>query len=407
MNSIIKKISAIKIILYKYVYITYKLLPTLFLSKKHCINTSQFITIEVDGYKNTFFGYYDKSPINPDNKNLLIFHANNHNSKKKPSPISKTSIILFDLNNFKYQEIGYTNAWNWQQGARLHWLNAKCLIYNFFDDSNKSYKASIYNIDNGKSYIIPYPVQDSYKDEYIISIDFSALNKTRPDYGYRNIPEHFHHQLIYYNLKTKDTYILLDVNILAKQIIGVINFNKFLYRVNHVHISPDGDKFVFLFRYNIGSIRKHYLYLYRFLNNSFDLQLSNETISHYKWIDNVSIIYWGSYKGSTDYHILNTDSKKVINTKLRLVDGHPSIIDHNSFITDTYPDHRRRRNLFKIDLISNNIIKIASFYESPLYGGQTRCDLHPNYSSKFKIINVDVIIKGKRKLALLKLDDDL
>lgn len=358
--------------------------------------------VELSRFRNTFFGYYDKSPCNPENSELLVFHANNADPAKKPDPRQETDIILYDLDRSTVQKrIAATYAWNWQQGSRAHWLSPDKLIFNLFNRDEKQYNSGIYDLKKDSLDLIPFPVQDSFNDEYIVSIDYSALNLARPDYGYRNLKNGLHHRVIYCNLKTGASKTLVDARELAKKHIGHDDFSRTRFNVNHVHIAPDGTKFIYLFRYYLGRLRKHVLYLFDLKENSNRVLLENEIVSHYKWLNNDSFVYWGSFSGEQDFHLFDTGSAVVQSLKTGLPDGHPSVLDAETLLADSYPDRGRMRRLHTIGLNSGEISEIACFFEGPSFSGECRCDMHANASREGRYVNFDALVGGGRKLVII------
>lgn len=369
-------------------------------------------TIDLPTFRNTFFGYYDKSSFNPVNANLIIFHANNQKAWKFPSKKVKTSIILYNCKNQKFDEISKTTAWNWQQGSRLHWINSDEFIFNNFDYSTGKYYSEIYNIESKDFRRVDVPVQDSYKDEFLISLSYEALRIARPDYGYfcsrikqKKLTEQ---QLIYYDLKNNITKNLLSVKDVIEQL--NINFNKRdikLARLNHVSISPTGEKFVFLFRYYNKSILYHYLFEYTLMSNHLKVLVNNEMISHYYWKNDIEVIFWGNINGIGDYYIINTNTSKIDCVNTSLNDGHPTILDEGRFITDAYPDILGYRNLYLIDFKNSQPKLLFSSFEPAEFQMQSRCDLHPNCSNKYNMVNFDSITDNRRILKILDLKENI
>src|SRR5690606_38310343 len=82
-----------------------------------------------------------------------------------------------------------TRTYNWQQGARAHWLDGEHFIFNDCDTVEKRYISRVYSAkmrSETRHYTLP--VQDSWKREYFLSINYQRLQALRPDYGYRNLP---------------------------------------------------------------------------------------------------------------------------------------------------------------------------------------------------------------------------
>jgi hypothetical protein len=374
------------------------------------IKNENYKNIVLNDFKNTFFGYYDKTPFNPVDDRLMVFHANNQKPWKKPNSKVSASIILYDLEKKEIiKEISRSNAWNWQQGCRLFWLNESEIIYNKFNPENKLYYSETYNISSGKYKKHPLPIQDSYKDKYFISLSYEALNKTRPDYGYRNIYtkrlDLFSQKLIHYDLIRKEIKILCSVNDVLKMTSYYSGTQPVTFpRFNHVSISPDGRSFVFLFRFYHKYNLKHNLFLYDLNSNKYKSLIEDQMISHYSWLDNDNILLWGEISGKGDYYILNVSEGRLKCIDTCLSDGHPVSLDETYFITDTYPDINRLRKLLKINLHSGKKEILGEFFEPVKFIGETRCDLHPHPSPDKLKIHLDSLENGFRILKIINLE---
>ena len=76
----------------------------------------------------SFFGYYDKCPLN-NNGDLLLWHETDLDTRKPPSPNHPLKIIVADIYG-KIIKVYKSKAYNWQQGSRLHWYNNNIFCYN-------------------------------------------------------------------------------------------------------------------------------------------------------------------------------------------------------------------------------------------------------------------------------------
>jgi hypothetical protein len=85
-----------------------------------------------------------------------------------------------------------------------------------------------------------------------------------------------------------------------------------------------------------------------------------------------------------------------------LPDGHPSVLNDHTIVTDTYPDNKRNRRLLLVDIYKNNIKELLTSFESCKFVGETRCDLHPHFHKNR--IHFDSIENGVRELSILELD---
>ncbi len=376
--------------------------------KVNCIFNVQ--PIEYKEYE-TFFGYYDKSPLN-ESETKIIFHATSFSTKKKPSHLKPVRIVLKD---FKTQKVLYTDeshSYNWQQGSKLQWLNDEDFIYNFYDKTDNKLKSKRVNSNDFKVSIYEYPIYDTYKESALI-LNYRRLAVMRPDYGYQNVDKRFEDfndaqdGIIKMNLKNKENELLFSLDYI-KSIKYEPEFDNSKHKLNHIMISPKGDKFVFLHRWFFNGVKRD-----RFLVSDMDggnlrILLDEGMISHYFWKDNSNIIAFASTKKEGDkYYNLNTDSFEVKSLDFKINgkfgDGHPNILNEDQMLIDTYPDKSRNKTLFLVDIKSNKVNKIGTFFESLSFGGETRCDLHPRWSPKGNYILVDSVHSNKkRSLFLIK-----
>ena len=144
-----------------------------------------FKPLNLDKDKNYFFGYYDKTPWNYNDKKMIFLRT--ESKCKKAESNEEAEVILYDVKTEKEKVIGITNAWNVQQGCMLQWLESEKykIIYNKY--INNKYKAIIYDIKKGKEKIIDYPIYSVAKNgKFALNLDFTRLHYLRPGYGYCN-----------------------------------------------------------------------------------------------------------------------------------------------------------------------------------------------------------------------------
>ena len=105
---------------------------------------------------------------------------------RSPKPDDVLRIGLIDLeNNFKWQEIGKSSAWGWQQGCMLQWIpgSQEEVIWN--DRQGDGFISKIFNIKSGKTRTLPRPVYTLSPDgSFGLSVNFARLQEMRPGYGY-------------------------------------------------------------------------------------------------------------------------------------------------------------------------------------------------------------------------------
>ncbi|NMU29489.1 glycosyl transferase, partial [Vibrio parahaemolyticus] len=106
--------------------------------------------------------------------------------------------------------------------------------------------AKIYSVSERKQIKeFSHAVQDSFKDEYFISLNYKRLMTLRPDYGYRNtsllkdkeLRDNTQDGLWFVDIKTGNTKLLFSLDDACK-INPTPDFQSAVHKFNHVMISP-------------------------------------------------------------------------------------------------------------------------------------------------------------------------
>lgn len=381
------------------------------LNKKKYVIKSDFKVSEVDQSNlESFFGYYDKSPENQDGSKI-IFYRTKLNTIKLPSKSHYIEIVLKCLKTNTFMVVDKTYAYNWQQGAKMMWLSNEKFIYNIFSKTTQSYKSKIYNISNKTYQNIDYPIYDCYDEDLSYSLNFERLMNLRPDYGYRNVLTNMNYSDYsndgIYKISLKNNTKCLIINL--KQLIELKKVNSMVgakHKVNHIMVSPNGTKIMFMHRW-LSKTGKRYDRL--LVSNSKGAELKivsdNEFVSHCCWENENKIIGFLRNNDKDAFYkidLLNSSINEVSSELIGFGDGHPSIVN-NKMVFDSYPDRSRMKKLYIYDFDVKKIFVIAELFESLKYYNQTRCDLHPRFNNDSSVIYVDSVHTGKRKLYKIEL----
>jgi hypothetical protein len=351
-----------------------------------------------DENNESFFGYYDKSPVNSSEK-FIIFHENAKTVK----------IVLYDIEKSKYEVIAETSAYNWQQGSKLMWLDEKKFIFN--NSENGSYISVIFDIETRTLRKICMPVYDCFKDEFGITVNFSRLKATDSDYGYGSpvsysqLPEAVSDGIFCIDLVKNESKLLISF----EQACSL--YEKFPENAkqcfNHIMISPDGKNFIFIHRWYISAKRSEAL-LISDLSGNVRLLSNNGFVSHCCWNGNKEIIGYLEHPshGRTFYRIDTNSGKTELLSKklLGYGDGHPSVFGNN-MLFDSYPDRSRMQHLYIYDMIKDEVEEIGSFLSPLKFFGSNRCDLHPRWSPSGRSLYFDSVHNGKRSLYKIGIED--
>lgn len=381
---------------YDYIAILYKLIVYIFLAR----NSSQ--TLVSKNYKiadvnsslvgATFFGYYDRHIENKSGDFILI------NIKDKVAFLHVYSAelqLLFD------QKLP---IWNLQQGVLATWVNDNEFIYNTVYRDNVV--ACRHNLRNNTNIYLPYPLQSlSLVTKRMCSIDLAVLRKTRPEYSYTmcdiSALSTNKKELLITDLNGNKE-ISISYSYLKKLAFEDTKINNF--KLNHCIFSPSGRFVIFLARGWHLNNKVHALMCLDCNMGIVKPILQGELVSHYNWLSDDRIVYWGTKDEIASYHIIEMTSLEVLSVNtLRgdfREDGHPAPISYTEFITDTYPDRLRRSKLKRIIIkkdYSSNVETIATLRQPFKYFGPRRVDLHPRTSDGTNIY-IDSGHSGVRRL---------
>ena len=407
-SNILSNNPKIKILVKKF----YQRINYIFYKKKYKYFVSTKIEPVDTSTCESFFGYYDKSPEN-NNGDKVIFYRTMHETTKLPSKDHPIEIVVKCLKSNSFSVIDKTYSYNWQQGAKMMWLNDNKFIYNIYSEKSRKYQSKIYNIKNKTFKILKNPIYDCYSDKFALSLNFSKLMALRPDYGYRNIKLknyqklNDHEGIFKISFKNDTSKQIINLNQLTKILPknSMINAN---HKLNHIMISPHGDKFIFMHRW-ITKNGKRYdrLLLSNTCGDDIKIVSDYDMVSHCNWIDNNTIVAYMSYKEKVGFFKVNLNSMQTVLYSKNLEgfgDGHPSF-NKNLMLFDSYPNKSRMKKLYIHDHKNHETQTIGEFFESLDFYGETRCDLHPRFNFKGNCIYLDSVHDGKRKLYKLNIND--
>lgn len=344
-----------------------------------------------------FWGYYDASPI-------LSGKFLTHSFDREIALQKRSSSYIDILVNNK--NISRSKAWNWQQGARLFWMNKNTMLHNVYH--NGHYRGKVVHIDNNTSEFIDAPIYAYHRDSRTaLGLNFKRLTDLDPAYGY------FAHdtskQLILND--RSDGIFKIDIANNQKNLIISIELLKEFHKkphmknaihgVNHIQISPNAKRFMFLHRWYSKNGQKSSRLLTADMDGSNLHILSDDgMVSHCNWKNNEEIIGWMYKKNMGNGYYLHKDQTghfEQIGSGILIEDGHPSFTAcGNYMVTDTYPDRSRMSHLLLYRLSDKTLTTLGSFYTPLNYTNENRCDLHPRFTED-QNITIDTVYDGFRQ----------
>lgn len=370
-----------------------------------------------------FFGYYDKSPWDITDRYILCLKAKN--TWDDVSPHEKADILLIDTEKEKADskrvvKIAETSAWNVQQGCMLQWLGPNYknkIIFNDFRDGE--FCSVILDVKTLEEKIVNAPIYTvSSNGEFALTLDFTRLYSLRPGYGYynkiektRGIELPSEACIWYINLKTNEVKPVLSYTDFANfQPRVEMKGKDVVHKVNHIMLSPDGKRFMVLYRWFKG--KRKYTRLITCNIDGSDMYLLNDDdmVSHCFWKNNEQILaFENKKKTGPGYYLMKDKTQEYEYCWPELsADGHPSYsYDKKYVVTDSYPNRSRMSYLRIMDgnEKKNDVRIIAKVFAPFKYDNDTRCDLHPRWNHRSDEICFDSVFEGRRGLYCIKIND--
>ena len=387
-----------------------------------------------DGEKQHWFGYYDKWQVDTSGRYALgnqveLFY-------RSPTPDDILRIGLIDLeNDFQWKEIGQSSAWGWQQGCMLQWIpgSSEEVIWN--DRQGDDFVSKIYNINSGKTRLLSRPIYTLSPDgKFGLSVNFARLQEMRPGYGYvvpggvgelAKSPED--DGIFKVDLKTGESQLIISLDRLAqlKRELGSVKDN--YHWVNHLLISPGGNRFIFLNRsrpfqseaamkgnQNPGFSGKYLTRAITANTDGSEIYPLNDSggFSHFIWKGDDVIAAWARPEDSdinAFYRFFDKSKKyEIINPREMPLNGHNTYIPNTNYewiLNDTYPlGPNRLQELYLYHVPTKRRVDLGKFHEPQRFNGEWRCDLHPRSDQQGKRVFFDSTHSGKRQMYMINID---
>ena len=372
--------------------------------------------------KEYFFGYYDKSPWDATGRYMLCMRAKD--TWSEPDPIGEAEILLIDTKDGNsFRVLAKTNTWNVQQGCMAQWIGpdfSSKILYN--DLRNGRYCSVILDVVSREERVLPMPVYTVSADgKTALSLDFSRLHSLRLGYGYAALPE-----------KTKgvalpDETCIWKMDIETGEVTPLLKYTDFanfqprpemqeegsVHKVNHLMLSPNGKRFMVLYRWFCGQRKYTRLITCNVDGSDMYVLSDDDMVSHCYWKNDEEIIAFERKKEyGPGFYLMKDKTQEWTHIWPQLSnDGHPSYCptDNNLVVFDTYPSRSRIQEV-KLgrdnDIEGSSVKTIAKVFSPFKYDNDTRCDLHPRWSRDGKKVCFDSVFEGHRGLYVVNVENE-
>lgn len=403
------------------------------------------------GPKHHFFGYYNKTNWDRSGRYLL---ANEVEMMDAPlGPDLTATVGYFDLtNDMKFHAVGQTQAWNWQMGCQLQWLDGlagRHLMYNVRTENRSTiypgFGSVIFNVDTGALRRLPLPIYVvAPSSKYALCVSYRRLYVTHKTIGYSEedppatIANYPADDGIYYmDLASGDSRLVVSYEDLHR-FHPKESMENAIHWVSHIEINPTSSRVLFLHRWT-ERVEDETCFLHRLITmnpdgtglrllecsdhplpqlketfdpasvGTYDYEKSEYQISHPLWKNEKEIVVWGPHNGSIHYHLYSDQPEggvEIVGRQVLTENGHMTFspTDKNWLLSDTYPDPvTNERLLILYDVRSGIRYDLGSFYTDPGLAKENRCDLHPRWSRDGRLACIDSVHESERQIYIVDL----
>ncbi len=380
-------------------------------------------------------GYYDKLLFDPSDRYLLANEIDFEHRSPEASDVLKIGMIDLQAED-QWLELGRTTAWNWQQGCMLQWIPGDEAKVYWNDREGDQFVSRIMNVHSRSIQTLTMPIYCVSPDgQWGLSVDFRRLNDCRPGYGYPGIADPFEDDfspdttgIWRVDLQTGESRLLLSyAQVAALEYPSSIELDhapkQSKHWINHLLISPDGKRFLFLHRWresnlsvNASASKRSSFSTRMFTANQdgTDLYVVDPygKTSHFVWRDSTSICAWAWHPSHREsFYVFYDQSRRVevVGPDVMTVNGHNTYLpgtDNQWIVNDTYPDKGRLQNPYLYHVPSGRRFSLGYFLSPEKYVGEWRCDNHPSASRSGRFVTIDSPHGGNgRQVYLIDISD--
>jgi hypothetical protein len=364
-----------------------------------------------------FASYYGINSFDRSEKYVTVLETDL--KYKLPDENDPATLGLIDIKTKKFIPLATTRAWNFQQGCMAHWLGTSpdsLIIYNDFREGRTV--SVIMNVHTKKEIrTLPFPVSAVAPDGvHALSINFSRLRITRPDYGYggdgqdsrKDLPFPDDDGLFLVNLESGESKLLVSY-MQVKDLVPPLEEGRIEW-FNHTLFSRNGSRIFWLSRQIDKETR---------ITSSFTINTDGTGLqrcfpdnwggSHYDWLNDDELMITAAYEGKQYAHILFTVGKKDykrLGNGLLDYDGHGTFSpDQKWMVTDTYPSQGlREQKIYLMDMKTEAILPLGRYVQPREYEGYWRCDIHCRWSPGGNFIGFNSTNSGSRQVYIFRLN---
>jgi len=369
------------------------------------------------GPKFHWFGYYDKFQFCPQDRYVLGNEVDFEHRSPRPDDAIRVGMVD-TADGDRWIDLGETRAWNWQQGCMLQWLPGSESTVLWNDRVDGVFVCHLLDGRSGGRRTLPHPVYAVSPDgRFGIAPDFRRLNDTRPGYGYAGIPDPNR------NVAAPDDAGIWRIDMQSGERRLLVTFAEAAaipfepgysanakHWFNHLLVSPDGGRFIFLHRWRGDAEGKGFstrLFTASVAGDDLFVLDPHGKTSHFVWRDPEHVFAWAWHPSHGERFYLFRDKSRavaVVGKEKMPVNGHNTYLPHSDgqwVLNDCYPDKERMQIPYLYHVPTDRRVDLGRFPSPPAYTGEWRCDTHPRSSRSGRLVCIDSPHEQGRQMHLL------
>ncbi len=367
-------------------------------------------TILSRGPRQHFFGYYGISPWDPSGPRHLALETDFHDRRPTRGDCARVGLLTAATGEFEPYAI--TSAFNFQQGAMLHWITAGPVPeFTFNDWAGDRLVARAISPANGARRTLGGAIAAvAPTAPHAIALNYARMFHCRPVVGYANdlypreclVPQPRDDGLWHLDLATGACRLLLSIgDLLARHPCALAPGA--LAWFNHVCFSPDGARLMFFCRLRHGGRRLDSLWLLEADGTNLrEIIPFGRKVSHYVWLDARRLLVSTDVLGPMRFVTWDLASGRFapFGGNALPADGHPALSpDGQWLVCDTYPrGPERRAELLLYRLADGQCASVGGWVHPEPFSGDIRCDLHPRWRPDSRAVTFDSVASGSRQI---------
>lgn len=362
------------------------------------------------GPKHHFFGYYGICPWNRSGRHLLCLESAFQDHL--PGPEEAASVGIVDTRTGAFRKVAETRAWNFQQGAMLHWNpQAPETEVLFNDRRGEDIISVVLDVETGRRRELPRALNGLSRDgRYALCLTYGRLTRLRPVVGYvgtrdpnPDSPHPDNDGVFVMEVASGASRLVVSIGEVYRRLVGRRPELKDRHMwFNHTVFNKDGSRFFFLARIWTPERRLESAMFTAGRDGSKLREVIpfGRGVSHFEWRNEREILATFRLEGARMRHVLFTDGRadyRPVGEGFLTADGHPSFApDENRIATDRNDSERLQKQLLLYNLATGEGCLLGSFpmKEKRFLSGDLRCDLHPRWDRTGAAISVDALDSG-------------